>query len=129
MHRTSFSSEPTEDPPGTTITCGPNTEEVDGKCVSTVDEAPCAEGASRNPDSGQCEPDVDCGQMGVTGCQPVAVVDLDEIAVSAGGPGRHDLAGARRIAAAIAVIAAAATGPTSPWWRSSTRVSSSATGV
>ncbi len=51
---------PGPESPGT-ITCGPNTEEVDGKCVSTVGEAPCAEGASRNPDSGQCEPDVECG--------------------------------------------------------------------
>lgn len=52
---------PGGDPPGTTITCGPNTEEVNGKCVSTVDEAPCGAGASRNPDTGQCEPDVECG--------------------------------------------------------------------
>lgn len=52
---------PSAEPPGNTLTCGPNTKEVDGKCVSTVDEAPCGEGASRNPDTGQCEPDVECG--------------------------------------------------------------------
>lgn len=51
---------PEADPTGD-ITCGPNTEEVDGKCVSTVDEAPCATGTFRNPDTGQCEPDVECG--------------------------------------------------------------------
>lgn len=47
--------------PSDEVTCGPNTKEVDGKCVSTVTEAPCADGASRNPDTGQCEPDVECG--------------------------------------------------------------------
>lgn len=52
---------PSEEPPGNTLTCGPNTKEVGGKCVSTVDEAPCGEGASRDPDTGQCEPDVECG--------------------------------------------------------------------
>lgn len=50
---------PGEDPSG--VTCGPNTEAVDGECVSTIDEAPCAEGASRNSDTDQCEPDVECG--------------------------------------------------------------------
>lgn len=49
------------DESGEELKCGPNTEEVNGKCVSTVDEAPCGEGASRNPDTGQCEPDVECG--------------------------------------------------------------------